>query len=210
MFLILTASLTPIHAYCTMCLIIHYHFHYCSPLPLLVLTTHCQTISDHHSLLILHYQSLDHFLCTAFDFDTYFSHGLSLIFRLQCLTLVKARVLPDLQSIAMLTMWYYFLRNGKSTIKFNWQKTKWTWIFKKWQIIHPPPLVVVVGQTIMSISSKTLCTSLNCEWHLMTATSLLRHLRDFLPSVCPSSVWKSSLSYCFQLHLKGYSKLLLF
>ena len=40
--LILTASLTPIHAYCTMCLIIHYHVHYCSPL--LVLSVHCQTI----------------------------------------------------------------------------------------------------------------------------------------------------------------------
>ena len=58
--------------------------------------------SDHYSLHTTHYW-LDHFLCAAFDLNTYFSHTDSLIFLLQGLTLVKARILPDPQSLATLT-----------------------------------------------------------------------------------------------------------
>ena len=51
-------------------------------------------------------------------------------------------------------------------------------------------VVVVVGQTVGSISSKTL--AYDCLYILelcsasLIATSLLGHLGDFLPSVCPS------------------------
>ena len=55
---------------------------------------------------------------------------------------------PNQNTIIINKIRKYFIRNGKSTMKLNWQKTKWTGeknemkkklIFKKWQIIHPPP-----------------------------------------------------------------------
>ena len=34
---------------------------------------------------------------------------------------------------------YKRLRDGKSTMKSNYQTIKWTWTIEKWKIIHPPP-----------------------------------------------------------------------
>ena len=56
-----------------------------------------------------------------------------------------------------------------------------------WQTVV---VVVVIGQTVGSISSKTLTYDCLCTLELCTAsmiaTSSLGHLGDFLPSVCPS------------------------
>ena len=38
-------------------------------------------------------------------------------------------------------------------MKFNWQKTKWTWTIEKWQIIHPPPdHIIQCGDHIIEYS----------------------------------------------------------
>ena len=46
---------------------------------------------------------------------------------------------PNQNTIIINIMWLYFIRNGKSTKKFNEEKIKWTWTIEKWKIIHPPP-----------------------------------------------------------------------
>ena len=45
---------------------------------------------------------------------------------------------PNQSTIIINIICKYFVRDGKSTMKFNEQKTKWTLTIEKWQIIHPP------------------------------------------------------------------------
>ena len=75
-------------------------------------------------------------------------------------------------------------------------------------------VVILVGQTVGSVSSKTL--AYECLYILelctlsMIATVNTDNLEDFLPRVCPNGSWKNSLFCCLQPYLVAHSKLLLF
>ena len=102
---------------------------------------------------------------------------------------------PDSKSLPnqniLINIKWYFKRYGQNTMKFNYQKTKWTWIIKKWQIIHPPPIVsrsiseYILFHPILNFIIKChlfLPKSSGAQWGVMSSHITPRSIKYYLPS----------------------------
>ena len=75
------------------------------------------------------------------------------------------RAVPNQNTILINIIWQYFIRYGKSTMKFKEQKTKLIWTIEKWKIITLP----VIHYKIIKIAcTKYLKTRRwDCYFHIL-------------------------------------------